>query len=241
MGGRTWSGVGKTAIVTGPTGTGIGLHTSRWLAERGTFVILAGRNEDRLKECEKAIRAVAKDADGKPNGDQIQIQSIQCDTSSLESCDKFVEEFEKLDRNLDLLISNAGIMAPPLTVTKDGFESQIGTNHVGHHYLAQKLLPRLKAAAPSRVVLVASMGHKLAAKWDPKDFSAVFHPTPKQYGVWSHYGNSKLANVLEARAFNKRYQAEGITAYSLHPGVVATELGRNNGPSAFFYKSEFQS
>ena len=179
---RTWSGVGKTAIVTGPTGTGIGLHTARWLAERGTFVVLAGRNVERLMECEKAIRVVAQDADGKPNGDAVHIQSIQCDTASLDSCDKFVEQFNALNRNLDLLISNAGIMAPPLTVTVDGLESQIGTNHVGHHYLAQKLLPKLKAAAPSRVVLLSSKLHSDAPKLDASDLSWIFHPTPKQYG-----------------------------------------------------------
>jgi retinol dehydrogenase-12 len=225
------------AFSLGPTGTGIGLHTSRWLAERGTHVILAGRSMERLKECEANIREVAKDEEGKKK--EVQLTSIQLDVGSLSSVEEFSKKFKELNLPLNLLINNAGIMATPYQKTVDGFEIQFGTNHIGHHYLTNLLLPELRAGKPSRVVNVSSQGHRLAnmdpAKWD----ETAFRPTEKQYGQWSAYGNSKLGNILLARSINQKYSGEGITAYSLHPGLVATELGRQ-GPFMKFVYGNFK-
>lgn len=129
-------------------------------------------------------------------------------------------------------------MDTPYSQTKDGIEMQIGTNHVGHFHLTQLLMPQLIAGAPSRVVNVASMGHKMASMTleSLADRNSLFHVTKEAYSGWRQYGNSKLANVLFARTLNAKYAAQGVTAYSLHPGVVATELGRQNKLNTIFYK-----
>jgi NAD(P)-dependent dehydrogenase (short-subunit alcohol dehydrogenase family) len=126
-------------------------------------------------------------------------------------------------------------MATPYTINDDGFEIQFGTNHIGHHYLAKLLLPKLKVAAPSRIVNVSSRAHMMASPLTPETLDVAFRPTKAQYGAWSAYGNSKLANILEARSLNTKYASDGVTAYSLHPGVVATELGRQGLLTKFFY------
>ena len=129
-------------------------------------------------------------------------------------------------------------MDTPYSQTKDGIEMQIGTNHVGHFHLTTLLLPQLIAGSPSRVVNVASMGHKMASMSleSLADRSSLFHVTQKNYSGWRAYGNSKLANILFARTLNAKYAAQGVTAYSVHPGVVATDLGRQNKLNTFFYR-----
>ena len=131
---------------------------------------------------------------------------------------------------LDLLILNAGVMACPLTRTKQGFEQQIGVNHIAHFYLTQLLLPKLKAsgtaAAPARVVAVSSSAHNLG-----KIVVEDLNYENRWYNNWSAYGQSKLANVLFASELAKRMKEEGapVLAYSLHPGVIQTNLQRHMG------------
>lgn len=208
MASREWSGAFQVAIVTGPMGTGIGFHTARWLAERGTHVILAGRSAERLQGCVEQLRAACKAADGTTlPADQVQLTPLVLDLSSLQSVEEFAANFQALNLPLKLLINNAGIMATPYQQTKDGFEIQFGTNHLGHFCqlfarsrtttavaasgptiatlcdgiicphgrfsrhlgifcsslsfsadLTKLLMPQLQAAAPSRIVNVASMG-----------------------------------------------------------------------------------
>jgi len=229
MASREWSGTGKVAIVTGPTGEkGIGWFTAKWLAERGAHVVLAGRSARRLEECVTQIRAAAKNADGSKNENLI-LTPLVLDVGSLASVETFAKNFLALNLPLQLLICNAGIMAMPYGHTVDGFEQQVGTNHVGHYHLTRLLLAKLLASAPSRLVTVSSMGHKLCSIELNSDAAALdataFHPTEKSYGKWTSYGNSKLGNILLAKQINKLYSAQGLTAYSLHPGVVATNLG----------------
>jgi len=222
-----WNGEGKTVIVTGPTGSGIGFECSKWLAERGAHVILAGRSKSKLESCEALIRQTAKKSDGSAaNGETLRLTSLELDLTSFESIEAFVQRFNQLNLPCHILLNNAGVMATTYGQTQDGFELQFGTNHVGHFYLTQLLLPKLRESTPARIVNVASLAHKMATMHRDR-LNECFHPTSKQYGAWTAYGNSKLANILHARSLQERYSGEGITSYSLHPGAVATELGRN--------------
>ena len=118
-------------------------------------------------------------------------------------------------------------MACPFSLTADGIEMQFGTNHIGHFALTTMLLPVLKTSAPARVVNVSSMGHLIAGR------EGVVYPSAMDqaatYSPWTAYGRSKLANILFARGFNDRYSQDGVTAYSLHPGNIKTQLGRHIG------------
>lgn len=118
-------------------------------------------------------------------------------------------------------VGNAGIMACPYSKTIDGFESQFGVNHLAHFLLATSLIPELKAGKPSRLVVVSSLANKRSGiNWD--DINGE-----QNYNKWLAYGQSKTANILFARQFDKLYASEGIHAYSLHPGVIRTNLGRH--------------
>lgn len=145
---------------------------------------------------------------------------LQLDLASLESIREFSTKFHELESSLHILINNAGVMACPKTLTKDGFEMQMGTNHIGHFLLTNLLVDLLKASSPSRVVAVSSEGHKLSGI-NKDDLMAN-----KSYSKYKQYGQSKLANILFAKEFAKRYNGL-ITANSCHPGVVQTELGRH--------------
>lgn len=129
---------------------------------------------------------------------------------------RFLEE----EPRLDILICNAGVMNLPRLETKDGFEMQIGTNHMGHFLLTNLLLDRLKECAPSRIVIVSSIGHKFG-RINREDLNSE-----KSYNKFRAYFQSKLANVLFARELSKRLHGTGVTANSLHPGYVNTELQR---------------
>jgi NAD(P)-dependent dehydrogenase (short-subunit alcohol dehydrogenase family) len=153
----------------------------------------------------------------------------------------FARQFQALNLPLNMLINNAGIMNTPYGLTVDGFEQQMGTNHMGHFYLTKLLLPQLYAAGslaqPSRVVNVASMAHKFA-DMTVENVAATLRPSSsKGYNGWKAYGNSKLANVLFARSLQAKHAANGVQAFSLHPGVVATELGRTHWVTRFMYSA----
>lgn len=132
-----------------------------------------------------------------------------------------VHRFKKEENQLHILINNAGVMAIPRTTTVDGLEMQIGTNHFGHFLLTNLLLDTLKASAPSRIINVSSLAHKIG-KINRDDINLE-----KSYEKWSAYGQSKLANILFTRELAKRLADTGVTANSLHPGSVSTELQRH--------------
>jgi WW domain-containing oxidoreductase len=220
----------RVAIVTGPT-TGIGKQTAKFLFSLGFEVVLAGRSEERLKSTAEAISLAY------PQLDKTKLHVLVLDTSSLESVRAFVDRFLSLGLPLHLLINNAGIMAAPFTLTRDGFELQLQTNHLGHFLLTELLLPKMKetaATAPAgsvRVVIVSSAAHRGAKALDPDHLNWQ----EKDYSPFLAYARSKLCNVLHARALAERLQGSGVTAYSLHPGVIPTDLGRNNCCVNCFY------
>lgn len=214
---------GKVAIVTGGN-SGIGVETVKALASAKCKVIMACRNVAAGKAAREDMYR------------RYDIDVEELDLNDLAS----VKAFANRVNAVDLLVLNAGIMAMnQKELTVDGFEKQIGVNHFGHAYLTRLLRPKLEARGtletPSRIVVVASVAHTFAdEEWTPQDldFKQV------KYSPWGAYGNSKLANILFAKALAKRLP-ETVTAVSLHPGVIRTPLWRNLGRVGGFLVSRF--
>ncbi|XP_010872008.1 retinol-DH_like_SDR_c domain-containing protein isoform X2 [Esox lucius] len=202
---------GKTVVVTGAN-TGIGKETARDMAMRGARVILACRNLTRGESAAAEIRS----STGNCN-----VIVRQLDLASLGSVRQFSQEFLATETRLDILINNAGIMLCPKILTVDGYESQLAVNHLGHFLLTNLLLDMLKASSPSRVVNVSSIAHQGGKiHFDDLNFDK------KRYNPVTAYKQSKLANLLFSRELARRTKGTGVTSYSLHPGVIRTELWR---------------
>ncbi|XP_073687338.1 retinol dehydrogenase 12 [Garra rufa] len=201
----------KTVIITGAN-TGIGKETARDLAKRGARVIMACRDLEKAE----AAREELMDDSGNQN---IVVKKL--DLSDTKSIRAFAELINKEEKQVNILINNAGIMMCPYSKTADGFEMQFGVNHLGHFLLTYLLLDLLKKSAPCRIISVASMAHT----WGSIHLDDI--NSEKGYSPRRAYGQSKLANILCTRSLAKRLQGSGVTVYSLHPGVVQSELFRN--------------
>lgn len=212
---------GLTAIITGPT-SGIGLETARILALRGVHVVMAVRNttaghkikQDIINEIPKA-----------------KIDVMELDVASLKSVNKFVAAYKSTGFPINILIANAGVMAPPFTLTEDNIELQFATNYIGHFHLTNGLLDIMKNTAEKsgiqgRIVILSSELHKMSYKEGVR-FDKI--NDEKSYTPLLAYGQSKLANALHAKELSRRLKEEGvnITVNSLHPGVIATNLARH--------------
>uniref|UniRef100_A0A6P4FH83 NADP-retinol dehydrogenase n=1 Tax=Drosophila rhopaloa TaxID=1041015 RepID=A0A6P4FH83_DRORH len=202
---------GKVFIVTGAN-TGIGKETVLEIARRGGTVYMACRDMNR---CEKARQEIVRETNN------TNIFARQLDLSSLESIRKFAASFKNEQDKLHVLINNAGVMHCPKSLTKDGFEMQLGVNHMGHFLLTHLLLDVLKKTAPSRIVNVSSLAHTQGSI-NVDDLNSE-----KSYSRIGAYSQSKLANVLFTRELANRLKGTGVTTNSLHPGAVDTELLRN--------------
>jgi len=203
---------GKRAVVTGASG-GLGLETARALASAGADVLLAARDAAKTAAAIETIRASVPGA---------RLESDVLDLGSLASVRAFAQRFLASHDKLDLLINNAGVMATPFGQTADGFELQLGTNHLGHFVLTGLLAPALLAAAPSRIVNLSSGGHVISdVHWDDPHFRS------HAYEKWTSYGQSKTANVLFSVELERRLGARGVHAYAVHPGMIMTDLGRH--------------
>lgn len=205
---------GRVAVITGGTG-GLGLETARVLAANGATVVLAGRDPVKL------AGAVAQLQAGQPGA---LVQTAELDLASLESVRKAAAELTGRFAALDLLINNAGLMFPPYGLTRDGYELQFGTNHLGHFALTGLLLPRLLATPGARVVTVSSVAHRYGKMhFDDLMLTSHYQPDPA-------YGQSKLANLLFSYELGDRLAAAGAGTASLaaHPGVVLTDLWRTS-------------
>jgi NAD(P)-dependent dehydrogenase (short-subunit alcohol dehydrogenase family) len=207
---------GRTAIVTGAN-SGIGFETARMLALRGAAVIIACRNPS------KGEAALARIREEMP---AAKVSLAALDPADLESVASFARDFAQHHDRLDLLIANAGVMVPPRSRTKQGFELQIGTNHLGHFALVAKLMPLLERTAGARIVVVASTAAHFG-RIDLDDLSSE----RKAYRGWSAYGQSKLANLLFARELGRRLEGAGshVRVTAAHPGWTATDLQRTAG------------
>jgi len=209
---------GQVTIVTG-SNTGIGKETARVLASMGATVILACRDEAKTAVVVEELR---KETENK------NIVFIKLDLTDLKSIKDFVLEFKRRYQTLNILINNAGVMAiPDRRLTKDGFEMQFGTNHIGHFYLTTLLIDVLKKSAPSRVINLSSMAYSYGKmNWEDLNYE-------KGYNLSTAYSQSKLANVLFTKELQRRYGNQGIKSVSIHPGVVVTELTRYMTENAF--------
>ena len=202
---------GRTVLVTGGY-SGLGQETARALAARGAHVILSGRDATKL--------AAAADELAELTG--AKIDTLVCDLAALASIRAAGEEARERFGHIDVLINNAGVMAAPLGRTADGFETQFGTNHLGHFALTRELMPLIEKGSAQRIVNLSSRGHHL----DRVDFYDPNYRN-RDYDKWKAYGQSKTANVLFARGLEDRFGGKGIHAYAVHPGGIQTNLGRH--------------
>ncbi|KAI9281360.1 short-chain dehydrogenase [Umbelopsis sp. AD052] len=208
---------GKTVLVTGCSLGGLGFEAARVVSKHHAgLVILAGRKQESLDDAVQKIKEETPSAN---------LRTLLLDLASLKSARHAAAEVNAYPEAIDVLINNAGIMASPYYTTEDGFESQFGTNHLGPFLFTNLILPKIlasKTGAP-RIVNVSSVGHILSAiRYDDPCFE-----NGKTYNKWLAYGQSKTANVLFARGLSNRYNGKGLTAFSLHPGVIRTNLSRN--------------
>lgn len=206
---------GKTVVVTGAN-TGLGLESARALADKGAEVVMACRSLDKAEGAADRLRADLPDA-------RLHVMSL--DLQDLSSVRAFAQDFAGQFGRLDILLNNAGVMNTPYGVTRDGFETQMGTNHLGHFALTGLLLPSLRATPRSRVVTVTSSGHRVGQM----DFTDFMFEDGHGYLPLRAYGRSKLANLLFAYELQRLFDRHHIDSLSLaaHPGASQTELGRH--------------
>jgi NAD(P)-dependent dehydrogenase (short-subunit alcohol dehydrogenase family) len=201
---------GKRVLVTGVS-AGLGVETARALASHGAEVVGAARDLSKAQNATQQVRAQAA------LGGSLTI--IQLDLASLASVRRCADGLLTAGKPFDLIIANAGVMACPKGTTADGFETQFGTNHLGHFVLVNRIASLLKSGA--RLVNLSSAGHR---------YSDVDLEDPNfehsQYTEFVAYGRSKTANVLFAVEFDRRHKARGVRATAVHPGAIETELGR---------------
>ncbi len=207
----------KLAVVTGAN-SGLGFHTALELARNGAQVVLACRGPEKAESAMNAIKAAVPGA---------QLEFMALDLADLDSIAAFATAFKARHQKLDILHNNAGVMALPLVRTKQGFEMQIGTNHLGHFALTGLLLDVLLAAS-ARVIGTASIAHNWTRSMDFDDLNWE----RKRYKKWDAYGKSKLANLLFTYELQRRLSKEGSLAISVaaHPGYAATNL-QTAGPT----------
>lgn len=203
---------GRTAVITGAN-AGLGLETTIALARAGATVVMACRNTTSAETAAARIRAAVPAA---------KLEISELDLADLASVASFVARTRALRGSLDLLVNNAGLMAVDQSVTADGFETQLGVNHLGHHALAAGLLPLLLEVPGSRVATMSSMGHR-AGRLALDDL--MF--TRRGYSRWGAYFQSKLANLLFTADLQRRLAAAGspTIAVAAHPGASNTDLG----------------
>ena len=205
---------GKRILVTGAS-AGLGVETARVLASHGAQVVGAARSLDKAQTATQQVRADAANGGG--------LELVQLDLASLASVRACADSLLSAGKTFDLIIANAGVMACPKGQTSDGFETQFGTNHLGHFVLVNRIASLLKAG--SRLVNLASSGHRFS---DVDLEDPNFEHTP--YDEFAAYGRSKTANILFAVEFDRRHRAAGIRATAVHPGGIQTELGRYMTP-----------
>ncbi|KAF3324537.1 short-chain dehydrogenase TIC 32 [Carex littledalei] len=209
-----------TAIVTGAT-NGIGKETARVLALRGAKVIIPARTLESGLKVKESLLEQHPDSN---------FQVLEMDTSSLDSVRNFAKSFSSSNKHLNILINNAGIMACPFQLSRDGVELQFATNHLGHFLLANMLLEKMKSTAKQtgikgRIINVSSTAHRRSngSRFDLEKLN-----DQSRYKPFAAYADSKLANILHANELSRHLQEEGslVTANSLHPGVIPTNIVR---------------
>jgi NAD(P)-dependent dehydrogenase (short-subunit alcohol dehydrogenase family) len=205
---------GKRILVTGVS-AGLGVETARTLAAHGAEVVGAARDLNKAKAATEQVRAQAPKAGG--------LELVALDLASLASVRACADALVSAGKPFDLVIANAGVMACPKSQTSDGFETQFGTNHLGHFVFVNRIASLLKPG--SRLVNLSSAGHRFAdVDLDDPNFERT---ACTEFGA---YGRSKTANILFAVEFDRRHKAHGVRAAAVHPGGIQTELSRHVTP-----------
>jgi len=205
---------GKRILVTGVS-AGLGVETARVLAAHGAQVVGAARDLGKARRATEVVLADAKNGGG--------LELVELDLASLKSVRACADALVAAGRPFDLVICNAGVMACPKGMTADGFETQFGTNHLGHFVLVNRIATLFKPG--SRLVNLSSSGHRFSdVNLDDPNFEHT------EYTEFGAYGRSKTANVLFAVEFDRRHKDKGVRATAVHPGGIQTELGRYMTP-----------
>ncbi|XP_008306374.1 retinol dehydrogenase 12-like [Cynoglossus semilaevis] len=202
---------GKTVLITGAN-TGIGKETAVDLAKRGSKIIIACRD---MSKAEAAVKEIIE----RSGNSDVTCKTL--DLADTKSIRQFAEVINREEPAVNILINNAGVMMCPYQKTVDGFEMQIGVNHLGHFLLTHLLLDLIKRSTPARIVNLSSMAHS----WGVINLDDI--NSEKSYSDVKAYSQSKLANVLFTRSLAKRLEGTGVTVYAVHPGVVQTDLWRH--------------
>ncbi|XP_014241465.1 retinol dehydrogenase 14-like [Cimex lectularius] len=214
---------GKTAVVTGSS-AGIGKVTAKELFRLGARVIMACRD---VKKAEEVAESIKTELSDESNLGELVVK--QLNLGSLASVKNCADDLKNTETSINLLINNAGVMACPLSKTEDNFEMQFGVNHLGHFVFTNILLPKIIASAPSRIINLSSSAHEYGELvWDDINFER------RTYRPIKAYAQSKLANVLFSIELARQLKDKGVTVYSVHPGVVKTELGRHFDDTYFW-------
>jgi NAD(P)-dependent dehydrogenase (short-subunit alcohol dehydrogenase family) len=207
---------GKRILVTGVS-AGLGVETARTLAAHGAQVVGAARDLNKAKAATERVRAQAAQGGA--------LELVELDLASLASVRACADALASTGEPFDLVIANAGVMACPKGQTSDGFETQFGTNHLGHFVLVNRIVSLLKPG--SRLVNLSSAGHRFSdIDLDDPNFERT------HYTEFGAYGRSKTANILFAVEFDRRHKPDGVRATAVHPGGIQTELGRHLSPEA---------
>lgn len=209
---------GKTCVITGAS-SGLGRESARALAAAGAHVVLTARNEDALAQ---TARWIADEAPG------ARVSAVPLDLTALAGVRAAAKQIGEIAPVIDVLMNNAGVMFTPFGRTRDGFEIQIGTNHFGHFELTRLLVAQLAAAGSARIVTLSSRGHVMSdVDFDDPNWDS------REYDKFAAYGASKTANILHTLEADRRLRDSGIRAYAVHPGTVATSLGRHMSRADF--------
>ena len=207
---------GKNYLVTGGN-SGIGRATVEQLVKQGAHVIIGCRRPAEGEQVK--IEILKKNLPGT-------VDVIELDLANMSSIRRFAESFKSRYTQLHGLVNNAGVMFTPYGKTKDGFEMQFGTNHLGHYLLTELLLPVLEASSPSRIVILSSCYHDKAQGREGNIHFDDLHFEKRKYDGWLAYAQSKLSNLLHAKHLAKRMAGKGVSVVSVHPGWVRTNLVR---------------
>ncbi|MCW2752773.1 MAG: short-chain dehydrogenase/reductase [Marmoricola sp.] len=209
---------GRTCVVTGAT-SGLGRESARALAATGALVVMTGRTQDALDEAEAWV---SSEVDGALTA------TVTLDLASLRSVRDAAYEIPAIAPEIHVLMNNAGVMFTPFSRTADGFEVQLGTNHLGHFELTRLLTPQLVAAGGARVVILSSGGHVMGdLDYDDPNWER------REYDKFVAYGASKTANLLHMVELDRRLRDQGVRALSVNPGAVATSLARHMSKEDF--------
>jgi len=203
---------GKRIVITGSS-SGLGEESARALSSRGASITMAARNAEKNAAAAERIRARVPGAD---------LELRELDLADLASVRAFAKQLLADHLRIDVLMNNAGVMVCPYGTTADGFEMQLGTNHIGHFLLTNLLAPALLAADSARVVVLSSGAHGICGvDYDDPMFER------RDYHPWDAYGQSKTANALFALELDRRLAGRSVNAYAVHPGMIMTELARH--------------